>query len=135
MKIEALDRHTVKHVVRPGLQNVVDQLEEGLGLKAVVGNAVFEKNTVTFKVTLNVTDVNGVAFDQEADNFTRMAGQYGLNPEALGKTFTSNGVTYTILGLNPKARTYPIQVRRNYDAKKFKYSATTVALTHGKDGG
>ena len=81
---------------------------------------------VTIKVEMSATNSDGSVETKEARDFRRYAGRYGLDPDDLGKTFqTYNGTKYEIIGLNTRAKKYPICCLRA-DGKRYKLTAQEV---------
>jgi len=126
MKIRKLDRSTVKDL-RPKVQEALKALE-ALGLNVQVGNASFSSTSVTFKVELAIVSEGGAIQSKAAETFKRLAYLYGLRPDDLGKTYGP----YTVVGLNPRAKKYPIVARRK-DGKDYKIPAEMIVMYKSKE--
>ena len=59
---------------------------------------------------------------------------YGLATGDLGKTFSQDGYTFKIVGLNTRRRRYPVVVERQPDGKRFKFGAEAIVRALGKKG-
>jgi hypothetical protein len=119
-----MDRQTVK-TLRDRIQKVLDDAKiEGFSVK--VGNATFGETSAVFKVGVATIGDNGVVQDRKSENFKQLAGLYGLKLEDLGKSFDWGHKSYTIIGLNPKSRRFPILAKRNDDGKVFKFPETVA---------
>ena len=58
------------------------------------------------------------------------------NPEAaLGKQFTFQGTTYTLTGMRPRARKFPITARRESDGKTYGLPESVISRIEGYDAG
>ena len=81
------------------------------------------------KYTVDIRQIaeDGKVQTQERANFSAYADMFGLQPDDLGKTFTSQGRTYTIEGIAPRRPKYPVVAKRD-DGKTFKFPAETVAM-------
>ena len=113
-------------VLRQKMQETLDEM--GIqGVEAKVGNAVYNKQNVVFKVTL-ATVVDGVAQTREKTDWARCCYRWGLKKDMLGKIFKSGGVEYKIVGCNPKAHKFPILTERVSDGKRYKHSGQAVKM-------
>ena len=45
------------------------------------------------------------------EEYAKAAEKFGINPDTLGKKFTLGAAQYEIVGINPRARTLPIEAR------------------------
>ena len=78
-------------------------------------------------------DDSGEAVDPEAAEFARLAPRYGLKPDDLGRQFTTyGGKSYTIMGIKPSRRKYPISAE-GVQGGRYKFAAEQVraALERG----
>lgn len=51
------------------------------------------------------------------------ARKFGIDPKSFGKTFTSQGKTFRIVGINPRARTMPILAIEIATGVEYKFTA------------
>lgn len=124
---------------RPECGRVVDEVNKALaeaGRKLGIniqkaGGGTFNNSSFTFKVECALIGTDGVVKDKEAEAkeaeaFKDFASHYGLKPDDFGKTFTAwSGKTYTICGLNTRARKHPIQAK-NIKDETYRFSAEEV---------
>lgn len=105
--------------------------EYGVSVRYKSGN--YSSTTASLKFEFSDIGDDGVVQTRESEAFTQLAHVYGLKAEDLGATFESRGRTYTIVGLNGRARKMPIQATRD-DGKSFKFTDVTVvdALARGR---
>ncbi len=99
--------------------------EFGIDIKTGSSYIKEEGDTATTKVEIRVIDKDGNAFDEDAANFKVFAEEFGLKPEDLGKTFITNFIEYTITGLKPRNRKYPILVV-NKKGKCYKFPSRLI---------
>lgn len=127
------DRQTVKDT-RDRLQTALDAVAADLGCQIKVGRASFARDgaNCSFKIECAVVGDDGQVKTKEASDFTHCAVQYGLEASDLGREFTSNGNTFTVIGCKPKSYKFPILGRRD-DGKVFKFPAVIVRLGLGKN--
>ena len=97
---------------------------EFAGVRASYGDDLNVKVTGHL-VQLDESGVNRA--DPEVVAYERYADVFRLPKDGIGKTFRSNGHTFTVAGLNPKARSMPVIATRE-DGKKFKFAAENVSL-------
>lgn len=80
---------------------------------------------VSVDIEISRREENGELLSPRARDFRSQAFLYGLQAEDLGRTFTSNGKTFTITGLNRKAKKYPI-IADDVDGNSYKFPASRV---------
>jgi len=111
--------------IREALESALAIVEEETGLSIELGSCRFLPHSAKFKVEVKTVDRDGRAFDEGAANFKVFAKDFGLEPEYLGRVFVSNSIEYTITGLKPRNKKYPIIATRA-DGKSFKFSHLLV---------
>lgn len=124
MKITRFDKSNLKQI-RERLEIAVSLIADETGLNIKVGSCNFRNRSATFKLEVGVVDEDGNSFDEDAANFRVFAEDVGLKEEDLGKTFINSSKLYTISGLKPRNRKYPILATRA-DGKRFKFPASLV---------
>jgi hypothetical protein len=95
------------------------------GITLKTGSGSFTPAAFSLKL-LGTAVVNGKAVNKEEVDFQDMAVLLGLDKSDLGKTFTSVGVTYKIVGAKPSAYKFPIIGARVTDGIRFKFPSETV---------
>ena len=88
------------------------------GLSANFGRFSFDDSTFTTKLTVNC----GSNDDAALREFKKYAFRFDLTGDEFGKSFTHSQDTYTIVGLKPKSRKYPI-LAKNKAGKTYKFPA------------
>lgn len=87
------------------------------GVNLAAANASFTSDSATFKLQVawvgkgkggKVQSTEERTIAQAEKDWEQQAKLWGFNPKMLGKTIKSNGKTYTIKGLMPRRRAYPI---------------------------
>jgi len=124
MSIKRFNEHSLQHL-RDVLEGYLATTAEETGLSIELGRCSFNANTATFKLEVKTIDVDGRAFDENAANFKVFAADFGLSPDDLGKTFVNNFTTFTICGLKPRNRKYPILASKP-SGKVFKFTASVI---------
>lgn len=101
-----------------------------------IGNISYSANTFSTKISAVSKDVvqtetpGGVTIDniKWKKNFLDYAQTYGLRPYDIGRTFTSKGIQYAIVGARPKAR-LPLVGKPLNGGKCLAVSIATVKAT------
>lgn len=119
MTITKFDNISLKKI-NDRMQSALTVVAKEFGIDIKVGNSKYDNDSAITKVELQVLDKDGNAFDENAANFKVFAKDYGLSPDDLGKTFVANFAEYTITGLKPRNKKYPIlAVGKNGKCYKF----------------
>ena len=75
-----------------------------------LGNIRFGDTNFRGKLECNaVADKNGKAVDPNKVKFEQNYFRFGLDKDAYGKTFSKAGRKYTVTGINPRAKKYPVK--------------------------
>jgi hypothetical protein len=130
-KIKELDIAAVKYI-RKRLETAVKPLAEELGVAIDIGGCTFNASNCRFQLKIAVLDSNGKAITEESESFRSNAKLFGLEPDDLGKEFVFRGQSYTICGLKPKSRKYPV-IARSDNGKDYKFGCRTVLSALGRE--
>ena len=106
-----LDRNTIR-ALRERIATALAPIGKEFNMKLTPLSAVFTDNYATMKVEISTISDSGVVHTKEAEEFRRKCSYYGLLPSNLGESITADGTQYTIIGLNPRSKKYPIVVKR-----------------------
>jgi len=123
-KIRQLDKPTVRYI-RKRLQAAVEPLAKELGVAIDFGSCSFQTSNCRIQLKVAVLNPDGEPLTEEADAFRRSAKLFGFEPADLGAEFVVQGHTYTICGLKPKSRKYPV-IARAGNGKDYKFACRTV---------
>jgi len=95
------------------------------GVVFKVGNMRYTNNDV--KIVVEAFDTDGAAADADFDRMAWNKGcyRYGFAEDDYGKTFTTNGRTFTIAGLKPKNTKYPI-IGTGPEGGRYKFPIAAV---------
>lgn len=100
---------------RAHMQRAADEF----GVQLEIGRITFSDSSAKFSA--NIYNENG-----KADEFAKGARKFGFPTEWYGRTFTDGeGLIHTIVGVNLRARTYPINTNVS-DGTKRKWSKSGV---------
>ena len=80
----------------------------------------------SFKLEVLSIGASGDVHDKAATSFVERCRLYGLKPEDLGRTFKNGGLTFTVSGLKPLARSMPILATDSASGKTYKFTAESV---------
>jgi hypothetical protein len=129
-KITKLDKPTVKYL-RERFKTAIKPLAKELGLAIDLGNCTFTANNCRFQLKVALLDTSGKAITEDADCFRSNAKLFGFEPDDLGRKFSFQGQPYTICGLKPKSRKYPV-IARSANGKSYKFPCRTVLSSLGR---
>ena len=118
--------------LRPEIEDALSGLSEKYGIKMQIGNGAYSGLSGHFKLLLTTVGENGET--PERRDFVRLASDYGMNKDWFGKPFTANRESYTIAGILPKKRKFPILVVRNRDGSKRLMPETGVRQAMKTEG-
>jgi hypothetical protein len=120
MKVNTLANRPLLVTLRADMDAALAAVAKKYGIAIRVGNASYTSAAATFKVELAVVGEGQEGEDpavlRAAASWKSAAMLYeyqGLNPDWLGKSFESMGVTYTIIGLDAKKRSRPVLCRKS----------------------
>jgi len=130
-KIKQFDKSTVQYITKR-LQAVFTPLAKELGVMIDFGSCKFQTSNCRIQLKVAVLDPDGEPVTEEADSFKRSAKLFGFEPADLGAEFIVQGQTFTICGLRPKSRKYPV-IARAGNGKDYKFTCRTVLQALGKE--
>lgn len=93
--------------IRADIATALAAVEKKHGMTLKLGNIKF--NDGYFYGKMEATKIGGES--KEATFFKANAKFYGIQPDALGKTITSNGKTFTIVGMKSNSVNKPVLVK------------------------
>jgi len=96
----------------------------GVDVKGAGGN--FTDGDLVWKVKFTVQGAVDNGETREAIAFKRNATYFGLKSADLGRTFRSGGNEFKIVGLNTRAKRFPILAVSTADGRGFKFPADQV---------
>lgn len=102
------DRSNLK-TIRNDIDAALAAVEKKHGIKFNLGNIRYSANDFRTKLEcVSVTSANGAPVDADKVKFEQNAFLFGVKKDAFGKSFTSHGRRFTITGINPRAKRYPV---------------------------
>lgn len=113
-------------LLRADLDAAMAQVAAKHNLSITLGSARFSPTTAKINLEVATKTEDGEAQKTTLIAFKALAHSYGLKPEDLGRTFTTNGKVMRITGLNTRSHKYPVTVDCLTDGKKYKISAETT---------
>lgn len=93
--------------LRTELNRSLSEIGEAHDINLELGNASFTDYDFTFKLKGAVTDT-GDGRSAAAAEWDRYRTMYGLGAIEFGDSFTTRSGTYTVTGILPKSRKYPV---------------------------
>lgn len=107
--------------LRADIQRALDGVASEHGITLDLGNIGFQANTFTAKINGTIA-----GFDQSHEHYLQYCDQFNLDASWLCESFThDDGKRYSVVGLKPSSRKYPVVVERN--GKRYKMAHGAVA--------
>ena len=106
------------------------KVAEEYGLEVVEKNGRYSNTSFTAKFEFSKPGMS-----KDVTDFLELAEVYGLEKTDLNKTFTlmtEPGVTYTISGLSPRAKKYPVLAKSSKTGSTYKFPVSTVKMALGR---
>ncbi len=109
------------NTIRADITAALKAVEKKHGVSFDLGNIRYSDSNFRAKLECNsAADASGNTVNIDKANFERQAFLFDIAKDAFGKTFKSNGRTFTITGINSRAKKYPVNaVAANGDTYKF----------------
>jgi len=118
-----MDKQTAKTLLSE-LQKVAKKIANENSLYLEKTRGTYGNEFVDIKLSFHESDQS----TREKKNWNKNCNLYGFKKEDFGKNFTHFGETYKVIGLNTKAKKFPIYGERIKDGKKFKFKAGSINL-------
>ncbi|KKM67498.1 hypothetical protein LCGC14_1470550 [marine sediment metagenome] len=125
MAITKLDRSAVQ-VLRDDIDQALKDVADKHGVKITVNGARYRATEGDFKVKVNTIGTNGVVETAKRSSFIALASHHGLDPKWIDREFMHQGIRYKILGLNTRAKRYPVEVLRMDMGTAYKFPLKLV---------
>jgi hypothetical protein len=116
-----MDKVTTERIKARAIE-LLRPLEAEFGVNVAPRRGNYGQGHCMLQFEFAETGEDGVAQTRDVEAFKTLCLVYGLQPEDLGRKFVSNGEVFTVTGLNPKSRKYPVCAMRARDGKRFKFS-------------
>ena len=107
---------------RRSFENAVENLKSKYGVEIELGNIRYTSDSFTSKIKV-LNKVEGKSVTQV--EFDKYCGLFGLTPSDYGRKFTSNGRVFTLTGIKPSRRKYPIS-GTGQRGGKYKFTESVV---------
>jgi|GEM_PF-716710 len=130
-QITSFDRSTCR-LLRNELDATLKSLADKYDISIKAGGARFSSDNATFKLEIATKGSDGQVNSREKTDFEIYAGVFGFKSDDFGATFRLYGEDYTIIGLKPRSRKYPVLGKRK-DGKVYKLNATDVLMAMGRE--
>ena len=124
-KVTSFNRQNIRQI-NSELEAALKQVAEKYGLEVKLGNTRFTGDNFTTKVQVATVGEGGITMSKEATDFNRYKTILGINMD-LGQEFQRSGKTFTIVGLKPRSKKYPILAKCS-DGKTYKLPVDLVNM-------
>jgi hypothetical protein len=128
MAITQINRQVLKALEPAVLAKLNETLGKEFGLHfKFSGGGNFTASNAVLKLEIAVKDASGNIIDRSAEDFTKYATAYGLQPEWLNTAFRSfDGTEYRITGLNPNRPKNCVMATNTRTGKKYVMPPSSV---------
>jgi hypothetical protein len=117
-------------LTRNVVRNIASDVESALADIAAKYNVVIERggasftsDNATLKLKISTISADGVINSAEATDFNTYKTVYGVTKN-LGESFYHNGTKYTITGLKPRSKKYPVIATNG--SRSYKFPISTI---------
>jgi len=112
--------------IRADIDAALKAVEKKHGVSFNLGNIRYSDNDFRGKLEcFSATDNSGNTVNIDKQNFESKAWLVGVKKTSFGKTFTVGRKTYTICGINTRAKKYPIQAT-NAQGQRYKFCVSQL---------
>ena len=124
-KVTSFDRQNIRQI-NSEIESAIKSIAEKYGLEVKLGSTRFTNSNFTTKLQVATVGEGGITMSKEATDFNRYKTILGINME-LGQEFQRSGKTFTIVGLKPRSKKYPILAKCS-DGKTYKLPVDLVNM-------
>jgi len=131
MKIESFDKKTVKNM-REEINSALLKVTKKYGVTFSIGTIRFNTGEMRTKLMGSIPSIKAKEVKLKKDNapmdWKIQAPFFGFRGDEYGKTFTAKRKTFKVVGLNQRAKQYPVKVVDVKTGKSYRCSANMVLL-------
>lgn len=113
--------------LKADIDKALEKVAAKYGVTARAGNIKYDDTFANIVVTFSVVGEDGVVQTPYVADWKRMCHLYGFEQTDLGRAFTSQGYTFTIVGLKASSGKYPIVAKRQ-DGKMMRFTTDVKNL-------
>ena len=110
---------------RMEVEQALKSIAEKYDANIKAGKIKYDNSSFALELNVHKKEVDGESFEKA--EFKKYAFLYGFEPEDYGKTFVSNGKSFTLYGFKPKATKMPVLARSD-DGKNYKFGTQVKIL-------
>lgn len=124
-KVTTFNRQNIRQI-NAEMEAALKAIANKYGVEVNLGSIRFTGANFTTKIQVATVAEGGITMSKEATDFNRYKTILGINME-LGNEFERNGNTYTIVGLKPRSKKYPVLAKCS-DGKTYKLPVSLVNM-------
>lgn len=111
--------------LRDAINAALIEVGNEYGMNIHAGNCTFDDISLKYQLRCEVADQSAIDAAAEKD-FREWAKWTDIDQDAFGKSFNSNGKSFTICGVKPRNRKYPI-LAKSADGSTYKFQPRQIA--------
>ena len=123
MIIKSFDRNSCK-VLSENMMKELEKVAKKYGVHVERGRGTFTGPNFDIKVKFSTVS-DGAVQTKERQDYERFHASCGLPGDLLDGQFVYNNKVYTVIGLKPRSKKYPVLAERE-DGKVFKFGANFI---------
>lgn len=123
MEIKYIGRPECK-IIRKEAVEALNKALADLGLQGSLGNMTYDGSKVSAKLTITLAGV-----DVAKEEFEKHCYLYDLKKSDYGMQFVSQGETFELCGIKPRARKFPLVAKNVRTGKRFKFPRRAIKAT------
>ena len=109
MKYEKFDSASIDLAIGE-IREMFKEFKEKTGIALSFKSTRYDEYDFSFSCKGEIAEKHD---DIEKKNFERSCFKFGLKKDYFGKSFLHEGLTYTIIGINTRARKYPVICKKS----------------------
>lgn len=110
-------------IFRESIASALNEVAERHGISVELGAIRFTEGKFTSKITALAS---GNPEEERQVDFNRYCSNFGIKPDAFHDRFIAQGTWYTVCGIKPRSRKYPIIARQEGTDKQYKFRTNAL---------
>lgn len=112
--------------IQDKIKLAIAKIEKEENVEISFGTRNYDSSKYTTKMTVKTTAKDTKTVKAVSDVNTQLSANYGFSENIVGKSFVSNGNTYTITEFKTRNRKYPIIATSTANGRNYKFTTNQV---------